>query len=281
MMRKIGAVSLLAMAIVFMAGCKPEEQGTAAYMGIEGNYLKSTVTKLDGKTVGYDIDLIQVKDGYTQQITMTVFDTIYPPHATYYQVTDGVVTIMKEKEKAQYPARFTDSFPLSPGAELKTDITYAGPDGEIKSCISTTKGTLSEVYCGGYGRVRSSGSVKIDGVARSAKSDLIYFEKVNVTSSEEAQAKFAAQINAALAMMMPVDDVETFKSWVKICPDHVETRNYEKLPPIGYASACGCVFKKERENVQTIIEYPDSPNPLGNGESAERFYASIRQCVDS
>lgn len=281
MMRKIGAVSLLAMAIGFMAGCKAEEQSTAAYMGVEGNYLKSTVTKFDGKTAGYDISLIQVKDGHTQEITMSIFDTIYPPHATYYQVTDSVVTVMKEKEKTQYPARFTDSFPLSPGAELKTDMTYAGPNGEIKPCISTTKGTLSEVYCSGYGQVQSSGNLKIDGVTRSAKSDLIYFEKVNVTSSEEVQAKFAAQINAALATMMSVGDVEAFQSWVKVCPDHVETRNYEKLPPIGYASACNCVFKKERENVQTIIEYPDSPNPLGNGENAERFYASIRQCVDS
>lgn len=278
MMRKIGAVSLLTMAIGFMVGCKPEEQSTAAYLGIESAYLKTVAYEEEGKIVGYNIEAVSNTNGRVNKVGVTVADKIYPPISNQYQISDTAISHKSMVKINQYPLTFTESFPAKAGV-LKTGITYEGPNGELKPCISVVDDTTTDVYCSGYGLVQAVSKWEKAGVAKTGTTELIYFEKLNAAKGEDFVPSMAAQVNAASAMLLPAADVETYKSWVKACPEHVETADFKKLDPLAYSFACSCVFKKERENVQTIIEYPDSSNPLGNGENAEKFYATTLQCV--
>lgn len=278
MMRKVGSVSLLVVTILFMAGCKPEEQSTAAYMGLEGSYLKTVVYEEDSKIVGYNIEAVLNNNGRVNKVGVTVADKIYPPISNQYQVSNAEIIHKSMVKMSQYPLTFTESFPGKAGV-LKTGIAYEGPSGELKPCISVADDTTADVYCGGYGLVQSVSKWEKAGMAKAGKIELVYFEKLSATKGEDFLPSMAAQINAAYAMLLPAADVEAYKSWVRACPEHVETADLEKLDPLAYSFACSCVFKKERDNVQTIIEYPDSPNPLGNGEDAEKFYATTLQCV--
>ena len=278
MMRKIGAVTLLAMTMGFMAGCKPEEQSTAAYMGLEGAYLKTVAYEEDGKVVGYNIEAVLNNSGRVNKVGVTVADKIYPPISNQYQVSNSEIIHKAAAKVSQYPLTFTELFPGKAGV-LKTGITYKGPVGGLNPCISVADEATTDVYCSGYGRVYSVSKWEKAGVVKTGKTELIYFEKLNAMEGKDFLPGMVAQINAAYAMLLPAADVEAYKSWVRVCPEHVETADFKKLDPLAYSIACGCVFQRERENVQTIIEYPDSPNPLGNGEDAEKFYASSLQCV--
>lgn len=280
MMRKIGAVSMLTMTIGVMAGCKPEEQSTAAYLGIESAYLKAVVYEENSKIVGYNIEVVSNNNGRVNKVGVVVADKIYPPTSNQYQVRNTDIIHKSMVKVSKYPLTFTDSFPAKAGV-LKTGITYEGPSGELKPCISVADDTTTDVYCSGYGRVQTVSKWEKSGVAKAGKTELIYFEKLSATKGDDFMASMAAQINSAYAMLLPAADVETYKSWVRACPEHVETADFKKLDPLAYSFACSCVFNKERDNVQTIIDYPDSPNPLGNGDGAEKFYATTLQCVGS
>lgn len=279
-MRKIGVASLLTIAIGLAMGCKPEEQSTAAYLGIEGAYLKTVAYKEEGKIVAYKIEAISSNNGRVNKVGVTVADKIYPPISNQYQISDTAIIHKSMVKTNQYPLTFTDSYPVKAGV-LKTGLTHEGPNGELKPCISVVDDTTTDVYCSGYGLVQAVSKWEKAGVAKTGTAELIHFEKLNATKGEDFASSMAAQINAASAMLLPAVDVEAYKAWMQVCPEHVETSDFKKLDPLAYSFACSCVFKKERESVQTIIEYPDSSNPLGNGEDAEKFYATTLQCVGS
>lgn len=278
-MWKAAAVGMSALAVALMVGCKPEEKSTAAYLGIDSSYLKTIAMSEDGKPVAYSIESVRNTNGRVNVGIVAVSDKIYPPTKIEYQITDSNIIEQKMVARHEYPLTFSESFPPSPGEKIQDGVTYKGPNGILEDCVSVTNGQMTDVFCNGYGKVETISKWVKNGVAKTGKSELIYFEKMDGKTADEYVPKIAAQVNAANAMLVPPADADAFKSWVKVCPDHVQTKDFEPLDPLGYAIACRCVFTVERENVATILEFSDSPNPLGNGEDAEKFFTSARRCV--
>lgn len=279
-MRKAVVVSLLALGVISMTGCKPEEHSTATFLGIDKSYIKTTVSSEDGKTDGYSITAVINHGERTNVVDVVVADKIYPPTSNAYQITIDKIIRQALAKTVEYPLTFTEKqFPPEPKGTVETQVSYDGPSGKIEPCIQVADDISKSVYCSGYGMVRKSLAWKKQGADKTALHEMIYFKDMAGKKVEEFEPEIATHISSAYTMLLPEADRKPYLDWVKACPDHVQTKNHEPLSPIASAVACSCVFKAERPNVDTIVEFADSPNPLGNGEGAEAFYTKVRQCV--
>ncbi|MBF8755511.1 hypothetical protein [Pseudomonas guariconensis] len=44
--------------------------------------------------------------------------------------------------------------------------------------------------------------------------------------------------------------------------------------------ACNCIMQKNPEAVDTMLEYPESKMPLGNGGDAQQYYSDLSDCIN-
>lgn len=69
--------------------------------------------------------------------------------------------------------------------------------------------------------------------------------------------------------------------WAGLCPEALEDwAGTTFTSPELEVEVCDCVISKAREQVNALVEYSDSYNPLGNGSFANDFITATRECVN-